>query len=130
MIKLSRPNKPTFWHETPLETTTLITKVKITEDEKFSIPKDTKWITVDSITEAERGYGYGPDKSYVEISFHTDERPNPNIEAESIEYKNAWDAYCLKVSSWERTIKEIERQEDIQNKALLEELKAKYENKN
>lgn len=127
MIKLYRREKPEFYGRPPDKRTTLIKKVKIQEDEKFDIPQGAKWIVISDITEAERGFGYGPDKAYAEIEFHGDEQDNPNLDKEYSEYVMDWNRYLSKVSEWEKEMEEISKKEEEQNKKLLAELKAKYE---
>lgn len=127
MIKLYRREKPEFYGSPPDKRTTLIKKVRIQEDEKFYIPQGAKWIVISYVREAERGFGYGPDKAYAEIEFHGDEQDNPNLQEEAEKYTADWNHYLLQVAEWEKEMEEISKKEEEQNKKLLAELKAKYE---
>lgn len=127
MIKLYRPPHPTFYKEPPKERTTLIQRVEIERDAVTPIPEGTKWMIIESVEKAEIGYGYGPNQDYAEVSFHTDEHPNPNIEQENKAYQEAWSRHQLEIEEWEQAMKVIDKQEDLKNRALLAELKAKYE---
>lgn len=129
MIKLHRREKPEFYSKPPDKRTTLIEKVEIKENEKFDIPQGTKWMVISYIREAERGFGYGPDKAYAEIEFHGDEQDNPNLEIQERFHEEAYNRYLAELKRWELEMEYITKKEDEENKKLLAELKAKYEGK-